>query len=108
MSIIALMAVSISLSLLAQEKKTCPAEPAAKSGDIIAKELGIEIAMDFALQAAPDHPYVKEFPQWFKWRPDGTVQYAENPPKKYQDILPIYFESSDWKNFCERFHNFIF
>ena len=63
-----------------------------------AKEKGIEIAMDFALQAAPDHPYVKEFPQWFKWRPDGTVQYAENPPKKYQDIQPIYFESGDWKN----------
>ncbi len=63
-----------------------------------AKNLGIEIAMDFALQAAPDHPYVKDFPQWFKWRPDGTVQYAENPPKKYQDILPIYFESDDWEN----------
>jgi len=63
-----------------------------------AKELGIEVAMDYALQAAPDHPYVKNFPQWFKWRPDGTVQYAENPPKKYQDIQPIYFESSDWKN----------
>lgn len=63
-----------------------------------AKDLGIEIAMDFALQAAPDHPWVKEHPQWFKWRPDGTVQYAENPPKKYQDILPIYFETQDWKN----------
>lgn len=63
-----------------------------------AKDLGIEVAMDYALQAAPDHPYVKDFPQWFKWRPDGTVQYAENPPKKYQDIQPIYFESSDWKN----------
>ena len=63
-----------------------------------AKELGIEVAMDYALQAAPDHPYVKDFPQWFKWRPDGTVQYAENPPKKYQDIQPIYFESNDWKN----------
>ncbi len=63
-----------------------------------AKTLDIEIAMDFALQAAPDHPYVKDFPQWFKWRPDGTVQYAENPPKKYQDILPIYYESADWKN----------
>ena len=63
-----------------------------------AKALGIEVAMDYALQAAPDHPYVKDFPQWFKWRPDGTVQYAENPPKKYQDIQPIYFESSDWKN----------
>ncbi len=63
-----------------------------------AKKLEIEVAMDFALQAAPDHPWVKEHPQWFKWRPDGTVQYAENPPKKYQDILPIYYESSDWKN----------
>ena len=63
-----------------------------------AKDLGIEVAMDYALQAAPDHPYAKDFPQWFKWRPDGTVQYAENPPKKYQDILPIYFESGDWKN----------
>jgi starch synthase (maltosyl-transferring) len=63
-----------------------------------AKKLGIEIAMDYALQAAPDHPWVKEHPQWFKWRPDGTVQYAENPPKKYQDILPIYFETEDYKN----------
>jgi starch synthase (maltosyl-transferring) len=63
-----------------------------------AKHLGIEIAMDFALQCAPDHPYVKEHPQWFKWRSDGTVQYAENPPKKYQDILPIYFETKDYKN----------
>ena len=63
-----------------------------------AKSLGIEIAMDYALQAAPDHPWVKEHPDWFKWRPDGTVQYAENPPKKYQDILPIYWESKDFKN----------
>ena len=63
-----------------------------------AKAMDIEVAMDFAMQVAPDHPYVKEFPQWFKWRPDGTVQYAENPPKKYQDILPIYYETADWKN----------
>ena len=63
-----------------------------------ANGLGIEIAMDYALQAAPDHPWVKEHPSWFKWRPDGTVQYAENPPKKYQDILPIYWESEDYKN----------
>ncbi len=62
-----------------------------------AKEQNIEIAMDYALQAAPDHPWVKEHPQWFKWRPDGTVQYAENPPKKYQDILPIYWETEDYK-----------
>lgn len=63
-----------------------------------AKELGIEVAMDYALQAAPDHPWVTEHPDWFKWRPDGTVQYAENPPKKYQDILPIYWETKDYKN----------
>jgi starch synthase (maltosyl-transferring) len=62
-----------------------------------AKQNGIEIAMDYALQCAPDHPYVKSNPQWFKWRPDGTVQYAENPPKKYQDILPIHFECDDWQ-----------
>ncbi len=64
----------------------------------IAGEQGIEIAMDIAYQCSPDHPYVKEHPQWFKWRPDGTVQYAENPPKKYQDILPINFETEDWEN----------
>ena len=51
-----------------------------------AKDLGIEVAMDYALQAAPDHPYVKDFPQWFKWRPDGTVQYAENPPKNTKTV----------------------
>jgi starch synthase (maltosyl-transferring) len=53
--------------------------------------------MDIAYQCAPDHPYVKSHPQWFKWRPDGTVQYAENPPKKYQDVLPLNFECDDWK-----------
>jgi starch synthase (maltosyl-transferring) len=63
-----------------------------------AKSLGIEVAMDIAYQCAPDHPYVKEHPQWFKWRPDGTVQYAENPPKKYEDILPFDFETQDWQN----------
>ena len=63
-----------------------------------ANDLGIEIAIDLALQCAPDHPYVREHPQWFKWRPDGTVQYAENPPKQYQDVLPINFETDDWEN----------
>lgn len=63
-----------------------------------AKSHGIEIALDLAYQCSPDHPYVKEHPQWFKWRPDGTVQYAENPPKKYQDVLPINFENEDWQN----------
>tara|TARA_R110000868_G_scaffold410252_1_gene697778 strand:- start:2817 stop:4754 length:1938 start_codon:yes stop_codon:yes gene_type:complete len=63
-----------------------------------AKEYNLEVAMDYALQAAPDHPWVKEHPKWFKWRPDGTVQYAENPPKKYQDILPLFWENEDYKN----------
>ena len=62
-----------------------------------AHALGLEIAMDMAFQCAPDHPYVTEHPAWFNWRPDGSVQYAENPPKKYQDILPLNFESEDWK-----------
>jgi starch synthase (maltosyl-transferring) len=62
-----------------------------------ARELGIEIAMDIAFQCAPDHPYVKEHPSWFRHRPDGSVQYAENPPKKYQDIYPFDFESEDWR-----------
>ena len=61
-----------------------------------AEELGIEIALDIAFQCSPDHPYVKEYPEWFRLRPDGTIQYAENPPKKYQDIYPFDFESKDW------------
>lgn len=56
----------------------------------------MELALDIAFQCAPDHPYVEEHPQWFKQRPDGTVQYAENPPKKYQDIFPFEFESEEW------------
>jgi starch synthase (maltosyl-transferring) len=63
-----------------------------------AKKAGIEIALDIAFQCAPDHPWVKEHPQWFRWRPDGTVQYAENPPKKYEDILPLHFETEDWQS----------
>ena len=62
-----------------------------------AEKHGIEIALDIAFQCAPDHPWVKEHPDWFKIRPDGTIQYAENPPKKYQDIYPINFESADWR-----------
>jgi len=58
---------------------------------------GIEIALDLAFQCAPDHPYVREHPQWFRTRPDGSVQYAENPPKKYQDIYPFHFETGDWR-----------
>lgn len=62
---------------------------------------GIEIAMDIAFQCSPDHPYVKEHPEWFKWRPDGTVQFAENPPKKYEDIIPIHFETDRWQELWE-------
>ncbi len=58
---------------------------------------GIEIALDVAFQASPDHPYVAEHPEWFLARPDGTIQYAENPPKKYQDIYPFHFENDAWR-----------
>jgi starch synthase (maltosyl-transferring) len=62
-----------------------------------ARERGIDLALDLALQCAPDHPWVTAHPQWFRHRPDGTVQFAENPPKRYEDIYPIDFESEDWK-----------
>ncbi len=58
---------------------------------------GMELAMDIAFQCSPDHPWVKEHPDWFQHRPDGSIQYAENPPKKYQDIYPLNFESTDWR-----------
>ena len=63
-----------------------------------ARENGLEIALDIAYQAAPDHPWVEQHPGWFRHLPDGTIQYAENPPKKYQDIYPLDFESDDWKS----------
>ena len=62
-----------------------------------AQRHGIEIALDIAYQCAPDHPYVRSHPKWFRWRPDGSVQYAENPPKKYEDIYPFNFDSEDWR-----------
>jgi len=62
-----------------------------------AQAQGMELALDIAFQCSPDHPWVKEHPAWFVHRPDGTIQYAENPPKKYQDIYPLNFESSDWR-----------
>lgn len=61
-----------------------------------AEELKIQIAIDIAFQVSPDHPYVKDHEEWFKKRPDGTIQYAENPPKKYQDIYPFEFETPKW------------
>ena len=63
-----------------------------------ARSHGLEVALDIAFQASPDHPWVTEHPQWFRQRPDGTIQYAENPPKKYQDIHPFDFESEDWRS----------
>ena len=60
-------------------------------------EYGIEVALDLAFQCAPDHPYIEQHPEWFVWRPDGTIMYAENPPKKYQDIVPINFETEDYQ-----------
>jgi starch synthase (maltosyl-transferring) len=66
-----------------------------------AQEYGIEIALDIAFQCAPDHPYVQEHPEWFRWRPDGTVQYAENPPKKYEDIYPFDFDTVHWQALWE-------
>jgi len=68
---------------------------------VAARELGLEVALDIAFQCAPDHPYVAEHPDWFRWRPDGTVQYAENPPKKYEDIYPLNFDSPHWRELWE-------
>jgi starch synthase (maltosyl-transferring) len=62
-----------------------------------AREHGMQVALDLAFQCSPDHPYTREHPEWFKHRPDGSIQYAENPPKKYEDILPFDFESASWR-----------
>jgi starch synthase (maltosyl-transferring) len=62
-----------------------------------AGEHGLEVALDIAFQCSPDHPYTREHPEWFKHRPDGSIQYAENPPKKYQDIFPFDFETESWR-----------
>lgn len=72
-----------------------------------AKTFNIDIALDIAFQCSPDHPYVKEHPEWFKKRPDGTIQYAENPPKKYQDIYPINFETENWQALWEELKSVI-
>jgi starch synthase (maltosyl-transferring) len=73
-----------------------------------ARSYDIEIALDLAYQCAPDHPYVKEHPEWFVWRPDNSIMYAENPPKKYQDIVPLNFESDDWENLWNELLSVIF
>jgi starch synthase (maltosyl-transferring) len=84
-------AIHPELGTLAQFEKLCAA----------AKKHGIEIALDFAIQCAPDHPWLKEHPEWFNRRPDGTLKYAENPPKKYQDIYNVNFDSEDWRGLWE-------
>jgi starch synthase (maltosyl-transferring) len=63
-----------------------------------AGSLGMEVALDLAIQCSPDHPWVREHPDWFYRRPDGTIRYAENPPKKYQDIYPLNFDTPDWQS----------
>ncbi len=66
-----------------------------------AKSHGLEVALDLAFQCSPDHPYVREHPEWFRKRPDGSIQYAENPPKRYEDIYPLHFEGADRRALME-------
>ena len=72
-----------------------------------AREYDIEIALDIAFQCSPDHPYVKQHPEWFRWRPDNTVQYAENPPKKYQDIYPFEFQTDSWQDLWKELESIV-
>lgn len=72
-----------------------------------AKEYRLEIALDLAFQCTPDHPYVREHPEWFRHRPDGSIQYAENPPKKYQDIYPFDFETEQWRELWTELHSVV-
>jgi starch synthase (maltosyl-transferring) len=69
------------------------------------REYGMEIALDIAFQCSPDHPWVTQHPTWFNIRPDGSIQYAENPPKKYQDIYPLNFESPDWRSLWDELYS---
>jgi starch synthase (maltosyl-transferring) len=66
-----------------------------------ANDAGLEIALDFAIQTSPDHPWLEQHPEWFNRRPDGTLKYAENPPKRYQDIYNVNFDSEDWQGLWE-------
>ena len=79
-----------------------------KSLQAKAKEYGIELALDLAFQATPDHPWVKAHPEWFRHRADGTIQYAENPPKKYEDIYPFDFESEQWEGLWQALKEVVF
>ena len=67
----------------------------------------MEIALDFAINCSPDHPYVAEHPEWFYKRPDGTIKYAENPPKKYEDIYPLNFRCPNWQELWEEMKSII-
>lgn len=73
-----------------------------------AQSYHLEVALDMAFQCSPDHPYVQEHPLWFQRRPDGTIQFAENPPKKYEDIFPLYFENEDWKGLWTELASIVF
>lgn len=72
-----------------------------------AKKYGMAIALDLAFQTSPDHPYLKEHLNWFRWRPDGTIQHAENPPKIYEDIIPFYFETEDWSELWDELKSIV-
>jgi starch synthase (maltosyl-transferring) len=72
-----------------------------------ARELDLDICLDFAIQCSPDHPWLKEHPEWFNRRPDGTLKYAENPPKKYQDIYNVNFDSEDWRGLWQALHDVV-
>ena len=72
-----------------------------------ANKYGMELALDLAFQCSPDHPYIKQHPEWFHWRVDGTIQYAENPPKKYEDIVPFNFETEQWQSLWEELKNIV-
>jgi starch synthase (maltosyl-transferring) len=72
-----------------------------------ARERGMEIALDFAINCSPDHPYVREHPEWFYKRPDGTIKFAENPPKKYEDIYPLNFRCETWRELWDEMTSII-
>jgi starch synthase (maltosyl-transferring) len=72
-----------------------------------ARQLGVEVAIDIAFQCSPDHPFVRKHPGWFRHRPDGTIQYAENPPKVYQDVFPLDFACEDWKALWEELRDVV-
>ena len=72
-----------------------------------AKKRGLEIALDFALNCSPDHPYVADHPEWFFHRPDGSIKYAENPPKKYEDVYPLDYHNAEWEALWEELKNLV-